>query len=472
MLKKLFVCIKYILWCLRWCCERDLFSMPFRQLLSKISNTRLNEKTVVIVTAILIFSMIMDMELSNLADMLQKRIGSSIGIFTFVVISGVYLSVQYLLLRYSKQITADLRSRKKDVNFIESIVSILQIFIITIFLLIVAEIALTNTYDILLLIIITLISNGLTVMIMLFLFKRLLGYYKSHPQSAILSYAISSFIISVTAFVTIVFMVPVLALYPEFISSTMEVGFPTFIPGSVLDVLNYAYYILSIISFLSVWVGTVALLVHYLKKVGMAKFWIAMILPLAFYVGQIAVIAFQIPVPFIKLDPVSFIFYYRVVFTVSSTIGGILFSMPFFLVSKLIPHESNMRRHLIILGVGMVLFFVSGSATVYHSPFPPFGLATVALIGTSSYMLFLGLYSCVISLSEDSELYKLIRKSAKEWKFFLKLSDAEVEKSVLDKVENVKKVMTAESGIMPSVSITDAKNYLTAVLDQLKREYG
>jgi hypothetical protein len=225
MLKKLFVCIKYILWCLRWCCERDLFSMPFRQLLSKISNTRLNEKTVVIVTAILIFSMIMDMELSNLADILQKRIGSSIGIFTFVVISGVYLSVQYLLLRYSKQITADLRSRKKDVNFIESIVSILQVFIITIFLLIVAEIALANTYDILLLIIITLISNGLTVMIMLFLFKRLLGYYKSHPQSAILSYAISSFIICVTAFVTIVFMVPVLALHPEFISSTMEVVF-------------------------------------------------------------------------------------------------------------------------------------------------------------------------------------------------------------------------------------------------------
>ena len=106
-------------------------------------------------------------------------------------------------------------------------------------------------------------------------------------------------------------------------------GFPTFIPGSVLDVLNYAYYILSIISFLSVWVGTVALLVHYSKKVGMAKFWIALILPLAFYVGQIAVIAFQIPVPFIKLDPVSFIFYYRVVFTVSSTIGGVLFSMPF-----------------------------------------------------------------------------------------------------------------------------------------------
>ena len=84
-------------------------------------------------------------------------------------------------------------------------------------------------------------------------------------------------------------------------------------------------------------------------------------------------------------------------------------------------------------------------------------------------MLFLGLYSCVISLSEDSELYKLIRKSAKEWKFFLKLSDAEVEKSVLDKVENVKKVMTAESGIMPSVSNTDAKKLLDCCSRSIKK---
>lgn len=101
--------------------------MPFRQLLTKISNTTLNERSVVIVTAVLVFSMIMDMELSNLADILQKRISSPIGIFTYVVISGVYLSVQYLLLRYSKQITSDLRSRKKDVNYIETIVSILHL---------------------------------------------------------------------------------------------------------------------------------------------------------------------------------------------------------------------------------------------------------------------------------------------------------------------------------------------------------
>ena len=270
--------------------------------------------------------------------------------------------------------------------------------------------------------------------------------------------------------VTIFFMVPVLAIHPQFISSTTDVVFPTFVPGSIIDILNYVYYILSIISFLSVWVGTVALLANYSKKMGRLKFWFALSLPLAFYLGQIVVISFQIPLPFLNLDNTSFIFYYRVIFTVSSTLGGVLFSQPFFLVSKMIPPQSNMHRHLIILGIGMVLFFVSGSATVYHAPFPPFGLPTVALIGTSSYLMFLGLYSCAISLSEDSELYKLIRTSANEWKFFLKMSDAEVEKTILEKVGSVREVMTTETGIPPSVSIGDVKDYLTEVLDELHKD--
>jgi hypothetical protein len=84
--------------------------------------------------------------------------------------------------------------------------------------------------------------------------------------------------------------------------------------------------------------------------------------------------------------------------------------------------------------------------------------------------MFLGLYSAAISLSEDSELYKLVRTSAKEWKFFLKLSDSEVEKKVIDKVDSVRRLMTKETGITPSVSLNDAKDYLSEILDEIKKD--
>jgi hypothetical protein len=343
------------------------------------------------------------------------------------------------------------------------------VLITLLFLVIIIEITLDRSYELVLLIIVTMCSNILTAVVMMDLFRRLSGYYKSHPEHGVLSYAISGFIISITGIVTICFIVPVMLEKPEFITPNTPIVFPKFAPGSVLDALNYAYYILSVFSFLSVWVSTFFLLKQYSKKMGKTKYAIAMGLPLAFYLGQIVVLLFQIPLPLVNLDQESFIFYYRVIFTVSSTLGGILFSQPFFLVSRMLPHDSNMRRNLIILGIGLVLFFVSGSATLYHAPFPPFGLATVALIGTSSYLMFLGLYSSVISLSEDTQLYKLIKKSAQEWKFFLNLSDAEVEKSIISKIADVREVMTKETGISPSISVSDAKDYLVKVLEELKK---
>ena len=219
----------------------------------RIFRTPLSEKGVVILTGVLICSMIIDMELSNVADILQKNISSRLGVCTFIVISGVYLIIQFLLIQHSKQTTADLRARKKDVKLVDSIVSVLQIFIIIIFLLVIAELTLSNSYDISFLIIITLVSNGLTVVTMLFLFKRLFGYFKSHPQGTIFSYAISGLVISITALVTIVFMVPVLALHTHFIYSTTEVVFPNFVHGSVLDVLKlYLLYFIDNLIFISV----------------------------------------------------------------------------------------------------------------------------------------------------------------------------------------------------------------------------
>jgi len=330
------------------------------------------------------------------------------------------------------------------------------------------EITLGSSYDLFILITITTVSNGFASVAMFYLFKQLLGYYKSHQNYAILSYAISGIIISITAVVTIIFMVPIILSKPPFISSMTDVVFPVFLPGSIIDKLDYAFYILSILSFISIWTGTVGLLAHYSKKVGYVKFWIVMSLPLVFYLGQIIVIYSQIPLLFFRIDINSFLFYYRVIFTLSSTLGGLLFSLPFFLLSQKTSKKSSMHQHLIILGIGMVLFFISGSATVYHTPYPPYGLATVALIGTSSYLLFLGLYSSAISLSQDKELYKLIKTSAKEWKFFLKMSDAEVERGILEKVGSVKGVMTTETGIAPSVSISDAKDYLVQVLNEIQ----
>ena len=180
------------------------------------------------------------------------------------------------------------------------------------------------------------ISNGLTIWVMLILSKQLYAYYKSNHERSILLYLLSGLIIAVTAMVTICFMIPILASKPEIITPLIPVVQPSITPGSALDILNYAYYILAIISFLSVWAATANLLYTYSKKLGKTKYWILVSLPLIFYVSQFLIVAVRVPLPLGNLDPVSFIFYYRIIFTVSSTLGGILFAQPFIQISRII----------------------------------------------------------------------------------------------------------------------------------------
>ena len=63
-----------------------------RHLTQRISQLLLEEKIVVIVTGVLTFALVVDMELSNVADLLHTVISSQFGINTFIVISATYLA--------------------------------------------------------------------------------------------------------------------------------------------------------------------------------------------------------------------------------------------------------------------------------------------------------------------------------------------------------------------------------------------
>jgi hypothetical protein len=436
----------------------------------KLFHSPQNERIVLIVAAAVILVLIVDMELSNLADILHKSIATEKGIITFIIISLIYLVGQHLLLRFAKARTIDFRSKRKGMRLIDTVVFMIEGIIVSIFVLVTMEIVTLGYYGLVALPITITISNGLTAWLMLVLSKRLNVYYTSHRDSTILSYLISGIFNAAAAVISIFFMVPILIVKPAIITAATPVIFYSFQPGSIIDILNYAYYIITVISFLSVWTSTALLLSHYSKKIGTVKFWLIISLPLIFYISQIVVVELKLALPLGDLNDISFIFYYRVIFTVSSTLGGILFALPIILISRTISKTNRMHHQLIIFGLGLVLLFVSGSATVIHNPFPPFGLATVAIAGFASYFVFLGLYSSAISLSEDQQLRRQIRKSAEDSKFFLKLGDAEVEKKIIEQVEGVRSSMIEDTGVAPSISIDEAKTYLNEVLNEMKKK--
>ena len=99
-----------------------------------------------VITAVFFLTLIVDMELSNVTDILHNSIVSKQGIITFIAIGIILLTIQYLLVRYAKVKTVDFRSRRKEMRFIDIVVITVEAIVISVFVLVILEILLQRYY--------------------------------------------------------------------------------------------------------------------------------------------------------------------------------------------------------------------------------------------------------------------------------------------------------------------------------------
>ena len=130
---------------------------------------------------------------------------------------------------------------------------------------------------------------------------------------------------------------------------------------------------------------------------------------------------------------------------------------------------------MIISAFGMMLLFTANQPIgLILVPYPPFGLATVSFMGLASYLVFLGIYSASLSVSEDSRLRQSIRKAAfKESSQFLDIigtaeMEQRIQQRVMDLTAKTKNSMLSETGISSSLDEEDIKYYLKQVLAEIK----
>ena len=101
-------------------------------------------------------------------------------------------------------------------------------------------------------------------------------------------------------------------------------------------------------------------------------------------------------------------------------------------------------------------------------------MATISFVGLSSYLLFVGIYASAVSVAEDSNLRRSIKKLAvKESKLLDSIGAAEMEQEIQKRVivltKETARTMSEQTGIESSLSEEEAKEYLHEVLTELKR---
>jgi hypothetical protein len=194
-------------------------------------------------------------------------------------------------------------------------------------------------------------------------------------------------------------------------------------------------------SFFSIWITTAVLMNYYREKlINAIVYWVILSIPLVYFIITYfyQFIIGGILVSFLEFDPVSVSIILGAFLALSKPIGGLLFGIVFWNISRIISYEINIKTYMIISGWGILLIFSSNqAATQIISPYPPFGLVTITILVSASYLMLLGIYNSATLVSANNELRRSIHKHALESKLLGAIGHAEMEKEIQKTVKQV-----------------------------------
>lgn len=337
------------------------------------------------------------------------------------------------------------------------------------------EVTVSVQYHLVLLEIIFLTSSITSACFMALLSYKFISWFRINKSWLTLIYLAASICLSLNAIIAIAYVLDELSyfnaytgspgiVYPQPFGGYMHHGGH----GPVADI----YTISSAMTFVLLWTGTVFLL---RKRSGTIRYWIIMCVPLLYLLSQFQPLILNALLNYASTNPLLFNIFYAMMADVSKPVGGILFGLAFVLVGRKIQSE-KVKGYMIISGIGVTLVVVSTQIQgLVTASFPPFGILTASLMGLSSYLIFLGVYSAAVSTSQDSKLRASIRKSVeKELSFVANIADAQMENTIVERVlktsKTISQTMPKEMGITTSITDAEITEYIEEVLRETHRK--
>jgi hypothetical protein len=121
----------------------------------------------------------------------------------------------------------------------------------------------------------------------------------------------------------------------------------------------------------------------------------------------------------------------------------------------------------------LLLFTTNQHQVLLLNPYPPFGLATISYIGLASYLVLVGVYSSALSVANDAELRRSIRKSVQENSDLLgNIGEAQFEdqlqKEVIKKTRDLSEKIIQDTGVASSLEERDIHDYVIMAINEAK----
>jgi hypothetical protein len=439
----------------------------------------IGDKKLLILVSILVVTFMVDSQIGYIADFIPERLVTNEGITLFIGIAVVFAIGGILTLEYVKTKTKEGRARALHLHATHIGVTIAQYVLIAIIAFVIAQILVTAQYNTVMIAAALSISYGLWIITLALLSRAFLSWLRSSRSNVTVSKRnVMVLILALSMIAYVVNGVTGLANFLLMLQEQLEVVtsadvafFPEFDPESQQQQINAVYQIAGAIAYVLTWIGTVMLLRPYIHRIGKIKFYAIMGAAMVYYLIQypLFVLGYVTPTGESDVEVMNTI----LITSIAGVFSGIIFGAAFLSIARTLQKGSALREYMIIAAYGLLLFYVAGTATATQAAYPPFGLASVSFTGLSCYLIYTGLYSSAISVSQDAELRQSIRKSAlKEVKFLESMGTAQMEQELQKRVLTIAKEnsdsMAEETGVQPSLSEDEMKQYLEEVIKEIK----
>jgi len=403
---------------------------------------KINKRRALMVIIAAISVMVIDSTIVKYIAFSNKEYPAPVYVNIFVTLAVLFVGIIIVLLGFVK--------RKDTVSGLKSGLSVkttyliitgTQFLLVSMMIIIIQPTTALKYYNTLSLLILVFISHITALFFLIMLVLTLVDSIMAKRDKILSLYTISFSITAITIMISLIYSTYVLS------SHNSNIGpFPIHyallnLPLSDLAIsFGPALDIISILSFISVWIASAVMMKTYSRRIGKIRYWAIISIPLIYFLFPFEKNVVDIFQSLVVLSPVLYGVLNVTIFSATKQIGALFFSLVFLAASTLVT-KHDMQKYLLISAIGMAILYGSIEIdTLLYATYPPFGVVTASFIPMGAYLVFTGIIRSASLVAQDSELRREFYNTAKSQLSLLKsIGVTQMEKELIKKYKSIDK---------------------------------
>ena len=405
-------------------------------------NLALTKRRALTIILIVTTMMIIDSSIAHYFGSTNRELTSPIYVGIFLTFTVLFVGIVILLLRIVKNKDSDSGLRRGlTVKQSYFIIALIQSLLFGVLLVIIQPIIGLQSYHILTLLAAVYISHISALFFLIFLSLTLIDWILLRRDKVLSLYTISFLLTAFAIMVSLVYATLVLSYQPSNIGPSSFHSSLLNVPSSQLaNSFGTALDVLTIVSFVSVWIASAVLLNTYTRRIGKFRYWMIICIPIIYFLFPFEKNFVDIFSSLVMASPVVFGLVNFLLFSATKQIAALFFSVAFLTASTLVT-KHEMRKYLLISAIGITILFSSIKInTLLYATYPPFGIITISFMPIGSYLVFTGLTISASLVSRDKALRKEFYNTAISQLSLLKtIGVSEMEKELINSYKSIEK---------------------------------